>query len=345
MHRFITVFITVLSCVTSNAFIVKKPIPQLHLLSSRQSQSPSCPREMILPSKRMNSTYSTFLKSLPSDKERERKKGATVTFSDLPSLPFSSDASSPTALVDYVLYIFTSDIGSIILGLIGMVIALYSRLSSIDYEASNIASSAAESMGQQARADLLGVFASGAVLLNGVSKLDVTSVLAESVILEGTLLQEPIYVNEDSCLVKNSDLLWAMNSTLDATPAKTAVLLVYDSSINNWIPTMLAGVVPSDKEMREGAPSIITRRDTPILDRFLRQEGSKESYLPTLQALPGKVEFTYLPQNCQETLALPISWKGCKAALVLGSDTAKSFSPRDIAWCQILARRLENSIG
>ena len=35
-------------------------------------------------------------------------------------------------------------------------------------------------------------------------------------------------------------------------------------------------------------------------------KGPKESYLPTLQALPGKVEFTYLPSNAQEALLLPV---------------------------------------
>jgi hypothetical protein len=91
---------------------------------------------------------------------------------------------------------------------------------------------------------------------------------------------------------------------------------------------------------------------TPILDRFLNnKEMTKESYLPTLQALPGRVEFTYLPQNSQEALLVPVSLSLNsiaqenvpiieRAVLVLGSDTAKSFTPRDVAWCQVIASRI-----
>eukprot|EP00591_Stephanopyxis_turris_P010050 CAMPEP_0195508736 /NCGR_PEP_ID=MMETSP0794_2-20130614/1869_1 /TAXON_ID=515487 /ORGANISM="Stephanopyxis turris, Strain CCMP 815" /LENGTH=57 /DNA_ID=CAMNT_0040635775 /DNA_START=33 /DNA_END=203 /DNA_ORIENTATION=+ len=48
-----------------------------------------------------------------------------------------------------------------------------------------------------------------------------------------------------------------------------------------WEPGALAGITPYEME---------TPERTPILDRFLRNPGSsrKETYLPTLQALPGK---------------------------------------------------------
>lgn len=329
------VVITFFKATVSNCFVIKS---NLHPSPTSVQRSQSLLGGLHHSSKvgYLNNQYNG-LRTAPTDGDGE-KKSATVALSEF--TPFSSD-SSPTAILDYILYILTSDIGSIILGSIGLVIALYSRLSSIDYEASMIESSAAAAMGQQARADLLGVFASGAVLLNGVSKLDVTSVLAESVDLEGDTLSEPTYVKRNlTGMKKNDDFIWAMNAALDATPAKSAVILM--NIDDRWVPTMLAGTVPGDRIMREESPSVIIGRDTPILDRFMRQEGSKESYLPTLQALPGKVEFTYLPSNCQEALALPLSMQGYKAALVLGSNAAKSFSPRDIAWCQILARKLDN---
>jgi len=84
---------------------------------------------------------------------------------------------------------------------------------------------------------------------------------------------------------------------------------------------------------------------TPILDKFLKS--SKETYLPTLQALPGKAEFTYLPPNTQEVLLLAVPFvmdetkgKDIHWVLALASDTAKSLTPRDIAWCQVIASRL-----
>ena len=77
---------------------------------------------------------------------------------------------------------------------------------------------------------------------------------------------------------------------------------------------------------------------TPILDRVGSPTNVKETYLPTLQALPGRREFTYLPGNLQLALLIPIDSDSTKRkVLVLEGNTAKSFSPRDVAWCWIVA--------
>ena len=83
------------------------------------------------------------------------------------------------------------------------------------------------------------------------------------------------------------------------------------------------------------------------------KRGPKESYLPTLQALPGRVEFAYLPPNVQEALVLPVprpeEWSGDGDdgryyAVVLGGDTAKSFAPRDVAWCRKVASWIDEVV-
>jgi len=197
----------------------------------------------------------------------------------------------------------------------------------VAHRLANTDSLSADTLGQETRADLLAVFASGAVLLNGISKLDVTSALAESVILDGETLAEPNY-NQD--ISNEKDVTWALESLLTATPAKTAVLLSLRD--DDWTITAVAGVLPRDPVLRQ-APLVIA---TPILDRF-RKDSTKESYLPTLQALPGRVEFTYLPVNTQGTLLLPVN---SKTVLVLGTNVAKAFSPRDVAWCFSIATRI-----
>jgi hypothetical protein len=225
-----------------------------------------------------------------------------------------------TSGLDYILSLISSDIGSTILGLVGMAICVAHRLANTD-------SLSTETMGQETRADLLAVFSIGAVLLNGISKLDVTSALAESVVLDGETLSKPIYTSKMNC---QEDVTWALESVLAATPAKTAVLLVPEE--DGWSVQSVAGVVSRDSSFLETVP-----RETPILNRF-RKDSSKETYLPTLQALPGRVEFTYLPSNTQGALLLPV--KSGPTVLVLGTNTAKSFSPRDVAWCQVLASRI-----
>lgn len=225
-----------------------------------------------------------------------------------------------TSGFDLVLRAIVSDVGSIAVGLIGLVIAVGYRLADQD-------SLTIDTLGQETRTDLLAVFACGAVLLNGVSKLDVTSALADSVVLEGTTLKEPQYFATDY----PTDLPWALESLLTATPAKTAVLLEREGE--SWKTVSAAGTVPSEEELRRGPVQDIN----PILDRFLKDGTAKESYLPTLQALPGRVEFTYLPPNTQGALLLPVT---ATQVLVLGSNTAKSFTPRDVAWSQLIATRV-----
>jgi Protein of unknown function (DUF2930). len=268
----------------------------------------------------------------------ENKK-ASVKLSS-PQIPTTL---SPTTLVDYILSLVTSDLSSIVLGSIGILLALTNRLTSIDLEATNIASNQAIDMGTQSRMDLLAVFSAGAVLLNGVSKLDITSVTAETVELEGTILDRVEYVNFDDGIELNRNLIdWALDSVLQSSPARSAVLLVcLNENEKKWNISALKGVVPFDSTLRQAVPDGVS---TPILDRFLKEgQGKKETYLPTLQALPGRTEITYLPGNTQEVLMLPIDMEDsryCKGALVLGSDTAKSFTPRDVAWCQVIATRL-----
>ena len=314
------------------------------------------------------SKYSTHLNSNNNSNQENTNKASVALSSSLTP----QNLSSPTAIIDYILSILTSDIGSIIIGSIGLLIALYNRLSTIDFDSTAVISDTyAESINIQSRNDLLAVFASGAVLLNGISKLDVTSVLAESVVLNGYKVGDTdngdnddglLYVNQEDQTVKNicdtltneqrQDLNWAMKAVLSATPAKTAVLLTsrtekLDDSQSTWVPILMSGIIPFSTESSSSSSTsygIPNTLSTPILDRFLKQQNAKESYLPTLQALPGKVEFTYLPDNTQEALLLPIQVDSGEKerlfALTLGSDTAKSFTPRDVAWCQVLARRM-----
>ena len=171
--------------------------------------------------------------------------------------------------------------------------------------------------------------------------MDVTSALAESVILEGTYLDKVLHV--DSSIGEISFLEWALFAARTSTPAKSAVVLAYCIDDEIWKVVAVTGCLPADEDFWQKVPEDVP---TPILSRLLKEgQGNKETYLPTLQALPGRAEFTYLPQNTQEVLMLPIEVKNGntkfrKAALVLGGDCSKTFTPRDVAWCQVLVGRM-----
>lgn len=305
--------------VSINAF-APPPVPILHLKQQSQHES----------------NFQCRTVESPTAIFAENRK-ASIQLS-MPQIP--SDLS-PTSILDYILSVLTSDLSSIVLGSVGILLALSNRLSSIDYEASSIALNEAVDMGMQSRMDLLAVFSAGAVLLNGVSKLDVTSALAESVVLEGTYLDKVLHV--DSSIGEIAFLEWALFAARTSTPAKSAVVLAYCIDDEIWKIVAVAGCLPADEDFWQKVPEGVP---TPILNRLLKEgQRNKETYLPTLQALPGRAEFTYLPQNTQEVLMLPIEVKNGnakfrKAALVLGGDCSKTFTPRDVAWCQVLVGRM-----
>jgi len=278
----------------------------------------------------------------PEDLMRDDKP--TVSITGIRSINRSLSFSSS---IDYILSFLVSDIGSISLGLIGLCICMFNRLSSIDLDASLLESGTTNVMGIQSRTDILAVIASGSVLLNGVSKLDVTSALATSVTLEGKVLEIPLLVENNPWILTKKpssshsfqQVFWALDSFL--TLVQTAVLLGHDGK--QWYLLALSGIIPHPINNRTVSP---LSSSTPILDKFLKS--SKETYLPTLQSLPGKTEFTYLPQNAQEVLLLPVvlsedvehGQEKNTIVVALASDTAKSLTPRDIAWCQVIANRL-----
>jgi hypothetical protein len=279
----------------------------------------------------------TFVRRTAVKDPDDNPPSATVRFKSL-----SVVAPPNVNLIDKVLYWITSDIGSIFLGGIGLILLLIGRWvldSSNEPVDFGIA-------GEQTRANLLAVIAIGAVLLNGLSQLDVQSVLAEKVNLVGSDVTEPIVRSMDETIVDKESVSWVLSSIVTASPASTVVLLIYSEEEKKWRPVAFGGIVSPNLLLDD--PKLPA--ETPIMDRLLRLPSSnsklRESYLPTLQALPGRTEFTnyLLPLNTQAALLLPLTLSSSSAnpaALLLGSNQARSFSPRDIAWCQTAATRIE----
>jgi hypothetical protein len=263
---------------------------------------------------------------------------ARVRFSALGSM--AVDESNNSNRVDDFLSLLTSDVGSIAFGMIGLLVLLASRLflgfsDDITVAGTNVIDTAA--LEHETRSNLLALLACGAVLVNGISKLDVESVLAETVELDGVQYKTTLRKRVDGSPTGGTALQWALEALLKATPASSVVLLqvpASDGDDNVWQITGYTGILPANEDALQ-APS-----KTPILDRFrgIDKELRAESYLPTLQNLPGRTEFTYLPSNTQAVLLVPAGTTGM--VVVLGSNQARSFTPRDIAWCQAIASRL-----
>lgn len=271
----------------------------------------------------------------------------------------SSPESSTENPLDSLLSWLVSPEGAIAVGCTGLLSLLIGPIVFGGWWDNNKAdpNAAVRWAGIATRSNLLAVMACGAALASAIGQLDVEAVSADEVLLEGEAVPQPIGP-------KATQVGWFLNAALAATPSATVVLLTLAdvddnassttvASSSRWSVAAAAGLVPLGGIQQ---PPL----DTPVLDRYSPGPGSsrlfpddRETYLPKLQALPGRVEFTvnsYLPSNTQAALLVPVPLSGvahasaAAAVLVLGSNRARSFTPRDIGWGTTLATRLATVI-
>ena len=334
-------------------FVTSKSIPQRktngpnHATTRNIKSSTSFP----ISASSVAATFSVTRLYQQQDGENEIQRSdrpGTARFMN-PMLDSGGMNNDATSTLDSILTLLSSDLVSVALGAIGLLIIVVHRLTLLD----DSITASTQALAEQTRTDLLAVFACGSVLLNGITKLDVTSALSESVVLQGIKLESPEILQQDNSI--NVDTIqWGLNSLLSATPAQSAVILKEEN--DGWKIQARAGILPPNgpkalvppeagqQQQKEGRVEL----STPILDRVgssTRNPSGKETYLPTLQALPGRFEFVpYLPSNTQLVLMVPIfntgRTKSSTNVLVLGSNTAKSFSPRDVAWSRVIAERM-----
>lgn len=63
-------------------------------------------------------------------------------------------------------------------------------------------------------------------------------------------------------------------------------------------------------------------------------------FIHLLQILPGKIEFTYFPVNCQSVLILPLS-RSRNLAVAMGTNEAKVLKLEDLVKLRALAAALD----
>ena len=167
----------------------------------------------------------------------------------------------------------------------------------------------------QSRADIISVIACSAVLLDWLSDQEVKTKERQSVALAGYALPKYEVSNE-----KSSEIIsWAMKTLLDIKSV-TSVHILTDST--RFIGR--CGVV----SFADKSNNSIDSSTMPILREVLQTR--KQVYLPDLQILPGKVEFSYLPLNCQSVMIVPLLYSP-GGAVILGTNQAKSFELRDLS--------------
>ncbi|HIK45750.1 MAG TPA: cofactor assembly of complex C subunit B, partial [Leptolyngbyaceae cyanobacterium M65_K2018_010] len=78
----------------------------------------------------------------------------------------------------------------------------------------------------------------------------------------------------------------------------------------------------------------------PIVKRVL--ETGKAVYLVNLNIYPGRVEFTYLPENTQGVICQPMGQEG---VLILAANAPRSYTQQDERWIEGLADKLGHTLA
>ncbi|MEB3175847.1 MAG: cofactor assembly of complex C subunit B, partial [Cyanobacteriota bacterium] len=116
-----------------------------------------------------------------------------------------------------------------------------------------------------------------------------------------------------------TELAWASHLLLTNTVTQSLVVYYQGKTL------LRRGILGQEAEVKPG----------PILERVLKTQ--KPVYLVNLPLYPGRVEFTYLPENTQGVICQPL---GSDGALILGANIPRSYTRQDERWIEGLADKL-----
>ncbi|MEL7227716.1 MAG: cofactor assembly of complex C subunit B, partial [Cyanobacteria bacterium J06576_12] len=144
--------------------------------------------------------------------------------------------------------------------------------------------------------------------------------IPESVQLVG---QEGFDLADDLPAAVRTELAWASHLLLTNTVTRS-VLVYHDQKV-----LLRRGVLGPESALVPGT----------IVKRVLEKQ--KPVYLVNLSLYPGRVEFSYLPENTQGVICQPL---GDKGVLILGANAPRSYTQQDEAWISGIADKIADSL-
>lgn len=173
----------------------------------------------------------------------------------------------------------------------------------------------------QSRADALGVILSALLILTGMLWQRVQPRLPDSVELVGAKGFDLDPTLPESVKV---ELAWASHTLLTNTVTKSVVVWYKGKTL------LRRGVLGTEPALTPG----------PIVKRVLETE--KPIYLVALKLYPGRIEFSYMPENTQGLICQPL---GNQGVLVLGANAPRSYTQQDEAWVAAIADKLSAALS
>jgi hypothetical protein len=168
----------------------------------------------------------------------------------------------------------------------------------------------------QSRSDVVGVILCAVMILVGLLWQRVQPRTPEAVLLIG---EQGLELSPNLPLAFQTELAWSSHLLLTNTVTRSICVYLDGRTI------LRRGVLAPQKEVVPG----------PILERVLKTQ--KPVYLVDLKVYPGRVEFSYLPENTQGVICQPI---GTRGALILAAQAPRSYTGQDEAWIAGIADKL-----
>mmetsp|Transcript_20024 Transcript_20024/g.40811 ORF Transcript_20024/g.40811 Transcript_20024/m.40811 type:complete len:232 (+) Transcript_20024:173-868(+) len=187
-----------------------------------------------------------------------------------------------------------------------------------------------ELLNSQSRADLIATIAPTVLLLEALTRLDITPREAEAVPLDGS---EVAWIDPSLPPTQLRELEWAADALTSCLPVSS--LAIWRDGRTLALRGTLSARVAADATAyaQAAAPG-------PLLQKCLDSKSGAPDYLPSLQILPGRFEFDYFPAATQAVLLVPLPGGGGGGALVLGAAQARAFKEDDVAWARTVATGL-----
>lgn len=180
-------------------------------------------------------------------------------------------------------------------------------------------------LNSQSRADLIATIAPTLIMLQALADLDITPRAAEPVALQG---EQAAWTEPALPATLRAELEWASDALLGGPCASVAI-------VRGERTLLLRGTLP-----RVASPERAVQAG-PLLEKTLRRTSGAPDYLPALQLLPGRVEFTYLPENTQGVLMVPLLGGSAQpGALILAANQQRGFAEDDVEWARAVGARL-----
>ena len=152
-----------------------------------------------------------------------------------------------------------------------------------------------ELLNSQSRADLIAVIAPVLIILKALGDLDITPREAEAVPAAG---QPCDWVEPSLPAAARAELGWAAQACLGMGACTSVALWRGERTL------LLRGTLPRSVVAAAGPGAVVPG---PVLSKVAARLNGAPDYLPALQLLPGRIEFSYLPENAQGVLMLPLT--------------------------------------